>query len=160
LNEEKLEFTRPFLIIGNLALLTWVFLAFFAEWFYNQVYGYLLLLLTATAIYIILRRLGCSSCYNCKSCTSGLGRLVGVFFGTGNIKKGSVGNRLGLVGFIYFLLFPLPTLLVAFSLTAELSVLKVLVLACLLAVSVYSFSTWAEKAARTKTTHSTIRRIN
>jgi hypothetical protein len=145
LSEEKLEFTRSFLVAGNLALLGWVLLAFLAEWFYNQVYGYLLLLFTAACIYLILRRLGCSSCYNCKACTSGFGRLAGTFFGTGYTKKGSVGNRAGLIGFIYFLLFPLPLAMLVVSLVQNFAVLDALVLAGLLVVSIYSLSTWARK---------------
>jgi hypothetical protein len=145
MSEEKLKFTRPFLVYGNLALLAWVFLAFFATWFYNQVYGWLLLILTAAAIYLILRRLGCSSCYYCKACTSGFGRLAGAFFGTGFTKKGSVGNRIGFMVFIYLLLFLFPSVFLVLSIVQEFAVLKALVLGLLLAVSVYSFSTWAKK---------------
>jgi hypothetical protein len=145
LSEEKLDFKRPFLILGNLALLAWIFLAFFATWFYNQVYGWLLLLFTAAAIYMILRRLGCSSCYYCKSCTSGFGRLAGAFFGTGYLKKGSVGNRVGFIGFIYVLLAPLPIVLLTLSIIDVFAILKVAVLACLLAVTVYSLTTWFKK---------------
>jgi hypothetical protein len=144
-SEEKLEFTQPFLILGNLALLAWVLLAFFASWFYNQVCGWLFFMLAAAAIYMILRRLGCSSCYNCKSCTSGFGRLAGAFFGTGYIKKRSVGNRLSLIAFIYILLVPLPVVFLALSLIQMLDALKVFTLAFLLAISVYSTSTWLQK---------------
>ena len=140
--EEKLEFTRRLLILGNLGLLTWIFLAFVGVLFYNQIYGWLYLLLEAIIIYGILRRLGCSSCYKCKACTSGFGRLAGVFFGKGYIKKESVGNRLGAVAFVYFLLFPLPAGVLDMSLLDAFSLLKVLALVCLLAVSVYSLTTW------------------
>ncbi len=122
-----------------------MFLAFFAVWLYNQVYGYLLLLFTAAAIYLILRRLGCSSCYYCKSCTSGFGRLAGAFFGTGHTKKGSVGNRIALVGFIYFLLFPLPLAFLLVLLTQTFALPSIFVLVCLLLVSVYSLATWGRK---------------
>jgi hypothetical protein len=129
-------------------LLAWVFLAFLNTWFYNQIYGWLLLVFTAAAIYMILRRLGCSSCYSCKSCTSGFGRLAGAFFGTGYIKKGSVGNRAGLIGFIYFLLFPLPAAFLILSLLQEVMVLKVVLLGCLVAVSVYSLATWRKTSQK------------
>ena len=149
LSEEKLQFTRPFLIWGNLALLAWVFLAFFAMWFYNQIYGWLLLVFTAAAVYMILRRLGCSSCYYCKSCTSGFGRLAGAFFGTGYTKKGSVGNRKGFIVFIYFLLAPLPAAFLILSAVHAFAVVKGVVLACLLAVTFYSASTWSKKNEET-----------
>jgi hypothetical protein len=145
LSEQKLEFTRPFLIWGNLALLAWVFLAFFGMWLYSQIYGWLLLIFTAASIYMILRRLGCSSCYYCKTCTSGFGRLAGAFFGRGYIKKGSVGNRKGFLVFIYFLLAPLPVAFLLISTVQAFEVLKVAVLACLLVISVFSLSTWLLK---------------
>ncbi len=145
MSEERLGFKRQFLILGNLMLLAWVFLAFGGTWFYHQVYSYLLLVFTAALIFLVLRRLGCSSCYYCKTCTSGFGRLAGAFFGTGYTKKGSVGNRTGLIGFIYFLLFPLPVALLALSLSTEFSILKILVLALLIVISTCSLSTWAMK---------------
>jgi hypothetical protein len=75
----------------------------------------------------------------CKACTGGFGRLAGVFFGRGFVKKTSVGNRLSLVVFMYVLLLPVPA---AFVALAGFSVASVAVLGCLLAVSVYSLSTW------------------
>ena len=142
MSDEKIEFTRQFIILGNLALLFWVFLAFFVVLFYAPLYSLLYLIFGAIIIYAILRRLGCSSCYKCKACTSGFGRLAGDFFGKGFIKKESVGNRIGLIGFVYFLLLPLPAALSILSLLQAFSVLKVLVMVCLLAVAAYSLSTW------------------
>jgi hypothetical protein len=142
LSEQKLEFTRTFLIWGNLALLAWVFLAFFGMWLYSQICGWLLLIFTAASIYMILRRLGCSSCYYCKTCTSGFGRLAGAFFGRGYVKKGSVGNRKGFLAFIYFLFAPLPAAFLLISTVQAFEVLKAMVLICLVAITIYSLSTW------------------
>ena len=150
MTEEKLDFTRRLLVWGNLGLLAWVFLAFFSVLFYNFLYGWLYLVLLAFMIYAVLRRLGCSSCYKCKACTSGFGRLAGVFFGRGFVKKESVGNRLGLVAFVYLLLFPLPTVLLSVSLLGSFSFIKVLVLACLLALAAYSLTTWFNSSTTTK----------
>jgi hypothetical protein len=146
LSEEKIEFTRQFVLLGNLALLAWVFLAFFVVLFYAPLYSLLYLIFDAIVIYAILRRLGCSSCYKCKACTSGFGRLAGDFFGREFIKKESVGNRIGLVGFAYFLLLPLPAALSVLSLLQALSVLKVLDLVFLLTVAAYSLSTWYKRS--------------
>ncbi len=143
LTEEKLEFTRKFLVGGNLGLLAWVFLAFVSMLFYNQIAGWLYLLLLAFLIYAVLRRIGCSSCYKCTTCTSGFGRLAGAFFGKASIKKESVGNRLGFIIFIYALLFPLPLATLALSLSNTFSYVKIIVLICLLTVAIYSFSTWS-----------------
>lgn len=145
LNEEKIEFTRSFLIYGNLALLAWLLLAFLGTWLYNQILGYLLLVFTSAAIYMILRRLGCSSCYYCKACTSGFGRLAGAFFGTGFTKKNSVGNRIGFIGFVYFLLAPLPAALLIVSTLQVFALAKILVFVCLLVIAAYSFASWFNK---------------
>jgi hypothetical protein len=142
LTEEKVEFTRALVVFGNLGLLSWVFLAFFGIFFYNQVYGWLYLVVEVAVIYLILRRLGCNSCYKCKTCTSGFGRLAGAFFGKGYLKKESIGNRLGVVIFVYFLLLPIPAAVLFFLLSEALSFSTVLVLACLLSIAIYSLSTW------------------
>ena len=139
MGEEKLVFTRRFLVLGNLGLLAWIILTSASVLFYNQVYGWLYLIFLFIMAYAVLRRLGCSSCYLCKTCTSGFGRLAGDFFGRGFVKTQSVGNRLGLVAFMYVLLLPVP---VAFVVLGGFSVASFAVLGCLLAVSVYSLSTW------------------
>jgi hypothetical protein len=112
---------------------------------FNQVFGWLLLIVAAGAVYLILRRLGCSSCYYCKSCTSGFGRLAGVFFGTGYLKKGSVGNRHVLIGFMYVLLAPVPVAFLVMPLLGTFSVLETVVLVLVLALFAYSLSTWIRR---------------
>jgi len=115
LSEEKLEFTRKLNILGNLGLFAWVFLAFFSVVLYNIIYGWLYLIVEAGIIYGILRRIGCSSCHKCRVCTLGFGRLAGAFFGRGFVKKESVGKRIGLIAFVYFLLLLLPATLLVLS---------------------------------------------
>jgi len=142
LSEEKLDFTRQIIILGNLALVVWVFIAFFGVLFYTLIYSWLYLIFEGVMLYIVLRRLGCANCYRCKTCTSGFGRLAGAFFGRGFVKKESVGNRIGLVGFIYFLLLPLPVALTLLSMLQVFSFTKLVVIICLLALGFYSLSTW------------------
>jgi hypothetical protein len=151
LSEEKLEFTRQFNILGNIWLFAWVLLAFFGVLFYSLIYGWFYLIFEAAVIYGILRRLGCgslfrSNCYECEACTGGFGRLAGAFFGRGFIKKESVRNRIGLIAFVYFLLLPLPATLLVLSMPQGFSVLKLLVLVCLLATGAYSLATWSTRS--------------
>jgi hypothetical protein len=146
LSEEKLEFTRGFIILANVGLLAWVFLAFLGVLFYNVFYGWLYLLIELALIYGILRRLGCNNCYSCKTCTSGFGRLAGAFFGKGFIKKESVGRRIGVIAFVYFILLPIPAALLVLSMAHSVSVLKVLALVCLFAISAYSLTTWSKRS--------------
>jgi uncharacterized membrane protein len=76
--------------------------------------------------------------------------LAGAFFGKGYVKKERVGNRIGLVAFVYFLLLPLPAALLSISLLSSLSYIKVLMLAFLLVVTVYSLTTWFNSSTTTK----------
>lgn len=142
MTEQKLEFTKRFLVLGNLGLIAWILLAFYAVFLYNQVYGWLYLLATTFLVYVLLRRLGCSSCYRCKTCTSGFGRLAGVFFGRGFVKKESVGNRWGWVALVYLLLLVLPFLVLAVLFGDGVSFVEVLLLACLLFVALASLVSW------------------
>jgi hypothetical protein len=75
--------------------------------------------------------------------------LAGAFFGKGYVKKESVGNRIGLVALVYFLLLPPPAVLLSISLLSSFSYVKVLVLACLLAVAAYSLTTWFNSSKAT-----------
>jgi hypothetical protein len=140
--ETKLDFSRNLLILGNLTILAWILLGFFATRFYNELAAWVLLLFNAFMVFGILRRLGCSSCYNCKNCTSGFGRIAGAFFGTGTIKEGSVGNRKALIGFVYVLLTVLPAGLLVASLIQDFAVTKILILICICAVTIFSLLTW------------------
>ena len=146
MTEEKLEFTKRLLVLGNLGVLAWVFLAAFAIIFYSQIYGWLYLILEAIFIYLILRRIGCSSCYQCKTCTAGFGRIAGAFFGKGFVKKESIRKRLGLIIFVYFFLLPFPSAVLLFSLSQSFSFLKLLVLLLLWALSAYSLTTWHKRS--------------
>lgn len=152
MTEEKLDLTRRLIVWGNLSLLAWVFLAFFSVLLYNWLYGWLYLIALAVIVYAVLRRIGCSSCYKCKVCTSGFGRLAGAFFGRGFVKKESVGNNRGVVAFVYVLLLPLPAVLLSGSLLGSFSYVKVLVMVCLLALGVYSLTSWSKCSTTTKKT--------
>jgi len=146
LTEKKLEFTRRFDVLGNLGLFVWMLLAFFSVLFYNLIYGWLFLIFEAVLVYGVVRRFGCRSCDKCKECTMGFGRLAGIFFGRGFVKKASVGKSAGIVAFVYFLLLPLPVALLVLSMVQVFSVLKVIVLVCLLAIGGYSLSTWSTRS--------------
>jgi hypothetical protein len=139
---ETLVFTRRFLVLGNLGLLAWIFLASASVLFFNPIYGWFYLVFLVAMVYAVLRRLGCRSCYMCKACSSGFGRLAGDFFGRGYLKKASVGGRLGVVVLMYVLLLPVPAV---FTVLAGFSVVSVLVLGCLLILSTYSLSTWCNR---------------
>lgn len=147
MTEEKVDFARKLLVGGNLVLLAWIFLAFLSVFFYNQIAGWLYLLLLSFLFYAVLRRLSCNNCYHCKTCTSGFGRISGIFFGKGFVKKASVGNRLIFVIILYGLLFPIPLILLSLSFLEIFSILKVAVLAFLIFITVLSIFSWMSNSS-------------
>jgi hypothetical protein len=147
LTEEKVDFARKLLVGGNLVLFAWIILAFLSVFFYNQIAGWIYLLLLSFLFYAVLRRLSCNNCYQCKTCTSGFGRISGIFFGKGFVKKASVGNRLIFVIILYGLLFPVPLILLSLSFLEIFSILKVAVLIFLLCITFFSIFSWLSNSS-------------
>ncbi len=140
--ERKFDFNRSLLVLGNLALLAWVLVASLSIIIANQLYGVLFLVFSAAVVWLILRRAGCSSCYYCKSCTSGFGRLAGYFFGNRAMKDMGNKTALGFVGVVYFLLAPLPLAYLVSSLVRGFQPISASLLVCLLLLTCYSVFTW------------------
>jgi hypothetical protein len=104
------------------------FYSFFSVLFYIFLCSWLYLVFLAFIVFAVLRRIGCR-------------RLAGAFFGSGFVKKESVGNRFGVAVFVYVLLLPLSAVLLSFPLLGSFSFAKVFVLFSLLAVAAYSLTT-------------------
>jgi len=66
---ESKQFPKTLTIAGNLAVAGWTALGSLAVGFYNQLAGWIFLLFGLFTIFVMLRRMGCKSCYYCKSCT-------------------------------------------------------------------------------------------
>jgi len=88
------------LILGNLGIALWIVLSAIACWLFNPLLGWFFLVSAFVLVFAILRRLGCISCYYCKSCTMGFGKLADLFFGSGYMA--GVNSSVGLkVVFVY-----------------------------------------------------------
>jgi hypothetical protein len=77
------KYSKSLLVLGNLGIALWIVISAIACGFFNPLLGWLFLVSAFVMIFVILRRLGCSSCYYCKSCTMGFGKLADLFFGSG-----------------------------------------------------------------------------
>ncbi len=146
--ERKFDFNRSLLVLGNLALLAWVLAASLSIIIANQLYGVLFLIFSASVVWLVLRRAGCSSCYYCKSCTSGFGRLAGYFFGDRTTKDAGNKTALSFVGVVYFLLVPVPLLYLVSSLAQAFQLIPASLLVCLLLLTCYSAFTWIKPPRR------------
>jgi hypothetical protein len=136
-DDDKKDYSKSLLILGNLGIVLWILISAVACWFFNPIVGWLFLLSAFVMVFVILRRLGCSSCYYCKSCTSGFGKLADLFFGSGYMA--GVNSSRGLKAFfVYGLLGLVPIGFLVFSIMQELSLYKIGVLAFLLLLLFYS----------------------
>jgi len=137
-NEAK-EYSKALLTLGNLAIALWIVLSAVACCFFNQILGFLFLISAIIMVFAILRRLGCSSCYYCKTCTMGFGKLADLFFGSGSMASVNSSRSLKIV-FVYGLLGAVPIAFLAVSIIQEFAVTEIAVLALILLLLLYSGS--------------------
>lgn len=130
-------------MFGNLAVILWIVLGSVAFWLYNQVAGWLFLVVALIAIYGVLKFLGCMRpCYQCKKCTFGLGRISALFFGKRSLKDPKQSYGIVSAFFFYALLGPFPAVFLLISTLQVFDVFKIVVLLCLLTISLCSALTW------------------
>ena len=114
------------------------------------------LIFIAAMVYLMLRRLGCSSCHYCKSCTSGFGRLAGWLFGNRSAKDLNNKTALGFVIIIYFVLGLLPIATLTLSLAQTFDMPRFVLLLCILAVTLMSAIIWLRLQAKKKHVFKTV----
>jgi hypothetical protein len=137
ISQEAKGYSKSLLVLGNLGIALWIVVSAVACWFFNIILGWIFLVFAFILVFAVLRRLGCSSCYYCKSCTMGFGKLADLFFGSGRMA-GVNSSRGYKVFFAYGLLGLVPIVFLAISITQEFAATKIAVLALLLVLLIYS----------------------
>jgi hypothetical protein len=136
-NIEKKEYSKSELVFGNLAIIFWIGLGAVSVGLFYPLASLAFIALAAFLIFFELGKHGCITCYYCKTCTIGMGKLPELFFkqgGTANVNR----SALRLFPFVYVLLSIFPIFLVAFSMVQEMRIYKVALLAALLMFSLYT----------------------
>ena len=131
------EYSKGVLVFGNLAIVLWIGLGALSCALFYPLAAVLFFGLVAFLIFYELGKHGCVTCYYCKTCTIGMGKLPELFFkqsGTANVNR----RALKLFPFVYLLLSALPITLIAVSFFQEITVYKVALLAADLAFSAYT----------------------
>ena len=139
ISDEAKAYSKRLLTAGNLGIVLWILIDAVACWFFNPILGWVFLIAAFGLIFVILRRLGCSSCYYCKSCTMGFGKLADLFFGQGYMAGVNSSLTLKII-FVYGLLGFVPLAFLTVSIIQEFTVTKIAVLALLLILLSYSGS--------------------
>jgi hypothetical protein len=136
--EGKMQATKSLLLFGVLTIAVWVGLGTAAFWLITPLYGWLFLGFSAFSILIVMRRQMCGSCYYCASCTKGFAKLSKLFVGGTRIPGLGRGSTLGMAVFIYVLLSVIPGTVLVSSILQEFSLIKLFLLAGLVAISIYN----------------------
>ncbi len=146
--EEKIEAVRSRFVGGNLLALLWIASGTFACSLVNPIFGWLFLGFSALSAYIIVRRLLCNSCHYCKSCTKGFAKLSILFLGANNIPGLSKGSIIGMTVYIFIALMAIPSLVLGGSVLSQFTLLKLVGLVAVLAVSLYALTNKAKDRNR------------
>jgi hypothetical protein len=131
------DYSKTELIFGNLLIILWIGLGALSCALFYPLNAILFFGLAAFLVFYELGKHGCVTCYFCKTCTIGMGKLPDLFFrqaGTANVNR----RALRLFPFIYLILSMLPILLIVVSFFQRITMFKFALLAAILAFSVYT----------------------
>ena len=131
------DYSKSELIFGNLAIILWIGLGALSCALFFPLTAFVFFGLAAFLIFYELGKHGCVTCYYCKTCTIGIGKLPELFFrqaGTANVNR----RALKLFPFVYLLLSALPITLIVISFFQVTAGFNVVLLNAVLAFSVYT----------------------
>jgi hypothetical protein len=134
------EYSKSELYLGNLIIVLWIGLGALSCALFHLLAAVAFFALAAFLVFYELGKHGCVTCYYCKTCTIGMGKLPELFFrkgGTANVNR----RALKLFPLVYLLLSALPIALIIVSFFQGVSVYKVVLLVAVLVFSVYTGTT-------------------
>jgi len=125
--------------LANVAMAIWIASGAAACWFLHPIIAWVYLAVAPITVGVVLRKLVCTNCYYYgKWCGTGWGKLAALFFKEGEMERFGKSTGVKLAPAVYGLLSLIPLVLIVVSIVQEFSVAKIIVLAVLLLVSVYS----------------------
>jgi hypothetical protein len=153
-NGRPIYFPPKLVTYGNLALFGWIVLDTIAFLLYDLTDGIIFFVVTLIMIYGLLHFIGClRPCYNCIKCTHGMGRLAALYFGKRILKDYKYSYKLPTAIFFTLYIGAFPAAFALYSAIEGFTIIKVLISAALLAISVFSGLTWLPKKVKPNTTN-------
>ena len=131
------DYTKTELILGNFVIIIWISLGALSCALFYPLAAVAFFAVAAFLVFFELGKHGCVTCYYCKTCTIGMGKLPDLFFkktGTVNVNR----RALKLFPFVYLILSALPLTLIVVSFFQDTAIYKFVMLASILAFSVYA----------------------
>jgi hypothetical protein len=137
--KQKREYSNVELFFGNLAIFIWILFGTVSCWLFSPFAAIGFLALASFLVSYELGKKGCVSCFYCKTCTIGMGKLPELFFTKTTVDNLNINRKaLKLFPYVYFLLSVAPLTLTVFSIIQNLAVYD---LALFAALAGFSFLT-------------------
>jgi hypothetical protein len=136
-NRNQKDYSAFALFSGNLALLGWIILGAYALSFIHPLLSWIYVIFVAFSVYYVLRKNCCKTCYYCKGCTVGFGKLPELFFlksGTENVTN----KGLKIFSYYYIALTVLPITVLSYSIIDNFTFEKMAVLMPIIIFSIWS----------------------
>ncbi len=130
------EYSNSELIFGNLAIIIWIAFGSITCGIFYFMAGIGYFALASYLVFYEIGKHGCITCYYCKTCTIGMGKLPEFFFtrqGTANVNR----RAKEVFKFVFILLSLVPTALIIFSVIQQFILYKILLLIATSAFSLY-----------------------
>jgi hypothetical protein len=134
---ERKIYPKNQLILGNLAIVLWIALGALCFAIYTPIAAVAFFAVAAFLVFFEIGKHGCVSCFYCKTCTIGMGKLPELFFSPNEVVNAN-RRALKLFPWTFLLLSVVPLGFVTFSLVQEFTIFKVALLASLAVFSLYS----------------------
>ncbi|HSV49909.1 MAG TPA: hypothetical protein VLH35_06290 [Candidatus Acidoferrales bacterium] len=130
-------YAMPELLLGNLLIVIWIILGSISFTVFYPLAAIPFIAIAAFLVFYKLGKKGCVTCYYCKNCTIGMGKLPYLFFGCNKTANVNV-KAFKLFPWTFLLLSAVPVALIIVSLLQEVTVFKVGLLVSVLVFSIYS----------------------
>jgi hypothetical protein len=130
-------YAMPELLLGNLMIAVWILLGSLSFAIYYPLAVVPFIAVAAFLVFYKIGKKGCVTCYYCKNCTIGMGKLPSLFFKHEKTVNVNV-KALKLFPWAFLLMSAVPTVLIVVSLFQEVTAFRVGLLCAVLAFSLYS----------------------
>ena len=124
-------YAMPELLLGNLAIAVWIILGSLSFAIYYPLAAIPFIAVAAFLVFYKIGKKGCVTCYYCKNCTIGMGKLPSLFFKSEKTANVNV-KALKLFPWTFLLLSVVPIAVIVVSLVQEVTVFRVALLCAVL----------------------------
>jgi hypothetical protein len=137
IGQHRKDYSKTELIFGNLAIILWISLGSLSCALFYPLSAILFFGVATFLVFYEIGKRGCVTCYYCKTCTIGMGKLPYLFFlksGTENVNR----RALKFFSASYLMLSAVPVIIIGVSMLQSITTYKIGLLISILAYSIYT----------------------